>query len=115
MATATIFEKHSPWGPIEHETLYSDECRFVSTASHGGFQVTGQARKRVQALHPTWSPFNGTYGWYEEDCDAAIVVVALPELFPFSDVQRAATSILSYGLRYYSQETVAAAAAARVE
>lgn len=83
----------SPWGKITHATRYDDDIAFVSTASHGGFRVSGRSRDILIALHPDWSSHAGE-GWYEEDMAANIVVVFAWRSFPWSNVVDSCLAIL---------------------
>ena len=69
-------EDHSPWGPIQSSTSYGDGVRMVETAGHGGFLVDRAVNAGIPAHLRIAS------GAYEEDCDWALVVLALPERFP---------------------------------
>ena len=74
---------YTPWGaPDTVEPIGTDGIAFVSTPSHGGFYVPPALNSRVPAEHRAIT-FNrqGESGWYEEDCDAALVVLAFPSLF----------------------------------
>lgn len=80
-----LIGQYSPWGAIQHVTRYGDDIAFVSTSSHGGFRVTGESLGTLRALHSDWEPFLDQprdIGWYEEDCDAPVVVLCLGGMFP---------------------------------
>jgi len=64
----------TPWGPIDTVTTIAPGVRAVSTASHGGFLLDPEVNARIPA------PLRRESGAYEEDCEWAIVVVALPEV-----------------------------------
>lgn len=66
LLTPTI--KRSPWGVVQHQTNYAPGVDFVSTAGHGGFKLD----RKTNALIP--KVFRRPGGWYEEDCEYAIVV-----------------------------------------
>lgn len=73
----------TPWGaPQQIEQIGEGVC-FVRTAGHGGFFVPPELNRRVPAKWRAIS-FNGQArnGWYEEDCDAVMVVLTFPHLFP---------------------------------
>ena len=73
----------SPWGAIDHVEHVAPGIVFVSTASHGGYYLTADHNVKVPL---TWrgASFNrqGIKGWYEEDCDWALVALTFPDLFP---------------------------------
>lgn len=65
---------HTPWGKSQYSKQYVRGIVFYGTPGHGGFRVskTKQA-KMPEALRLD----NGkNCGWYEEDCDYALVVMA---------------------------------------
>lgn len=64
----------SPWGKIQHVQRVADGVWIVSTPGHGGIKLCRALnRKMGRAALPG--------GWYEEDCAAALPIVAFPELF----------------------------------
>ena len=72
--------KSSPWGHVQDCTIIAPDIMRVSTASHGGYHCTGNAQERIETLFPTFTPWAGR-GWYEEDCDWAMVALAHPQHF----------------------------------
>ena len=82
----------TPWGRAQHTHRYSVEVVQVSTASHGGFIVTGGSKLLIRALWPWFEPFTG-HGFYEEDCDWAVVVVAMQEHFTDEQVAAAVRTL----------------------
>lgn len=62
----------SPWGTVQTVTPYSEGIVFVSTASHGGYKLDRIRNAKIPA------PFRKLGGWYEEDCEYAIVHWFLP-------------------------------------
>lgn len=96
--TEPIREKeHSPWGTVqtvEKPRLADGSAlvQFVSTPSHGGYYVNEAARRMM----PYEVAHEGTFageGWYEEDCDWALVAVGLPHLFNDYEVRSAVRAI----------------------
>jgi len=79
--------KSSPWGSVQHQTNYTQGVDAVSTAGHGGFKLD----RRWNGFIP--EAFRRADGWYEEDCDAYIVVYFLP-LPEFADKKVAAEKSL---------------------
>lgn len=70
----------TPWGLADVINPYAEGLAFVSTASHGGFYIEGEYRKRI----PDWITEHNWLGstvWFEEDCDAWLVVWLIPERF----------------------------------
>lgn len=70
----------SPWGSIQHTTRVAPGIRFVSTARHGGFLLAPEQNAKI---HPAWRSADGAY---EEDCEAAIVILSFPEHFSAGQV-----------------------------
>ena len=68
--------RSSPWGSIQHAQQIAPGIWSVSTAGHGGIKLSA-ARNRAM---PADMRLHG--GWYEEDCDAALVGLVFPEAFP---------------------------------
>lgn len=97
MATTT------PWGPSQETSRIAKGITFYSTAGHGGFKLSAGRNAIIRSAikDKTWGQ-RGHDGWYEEDCDAAIVVMAFPEHFSPEKVQIAAKMIKSY----YAEDAV---------
>lgn len=76
--------KSSPWGPVQDQNSYCPGVTRVSTASHGGFAVSVSfAHKHLSEEARSRAGFHHSgYYWYEEDCDWAIPIYELPELWP---------------------------------
>ena len=85
---------HTPWGNSQTSKQYGEGLTFYGTASHGGFFVEPE-------LHATMNPalrldaggYSGATGWYEEDCEAYLVVRAFPGRFPANEVEEADQAI----------------------
>lgn len=65
----------TPWGPSQGSTKYADGIEFHTTARHGGFKLD---RARNAQVHEAWRRKGG---WYEEDCEAAIVIFTFSSVF----------------------------------
>tara|TARA_Y100000310_G_scaffold292993_1_gene322211 strand:+ start:560 stop:874 length:315 start_codon:yes stop_codon:yes gene_type:complete len=97
----------TPWGPPQTAVPFGDHIWSISTASHGGFFLDAEANARI----PKWfqdRTFNakGRDGWYEEDSDAALVVVFHAEHFPSEGVLRALTMGLSLWAQFAAEKKV---------
>ncbi|MCC8956033.1 hypothetical protein H8B02_22150 [Bradyrhizobium sp. Pear77] len=66
---------HTPWGASQGATVYAEGVEQHSTAGHGGFKLSAEENRKV---HPS---LRSTGGWYEEDCEWAIVAITFPHLF----------------------------------
>lgn len=80
---------HSPWGTIDQVDKVAEGIAFVSTPSHGGFFVSPEREKDIPVAHRAYAARWAAPGWYEEDCAAAYVVLAFPELFSEKQVELA--------------------------
>ena len=73
----------TPWGQSQTAHPHGDGITFYSTSSHGGFRVDSPTLKMMPA------PLRVAGGWFEEDCDASLVIVAFPDRFSPSEVESA--------------------------
>ncbi len=76
----TSTPRHSPWGETQQTKTYAPGIVWFSTAGHAGFWISPERRAEMSSVLRSHQPFAGT-GWYEEDCDWAIVVTAFPGCF----------------------------------
>jgi len=65
----------TPWGAAQTAKEIRPGVVIVTTASHGGVRVTGDAKNKIPPA------FRSPNGWYEEDCDWAIVAIEYVEDF----------------------------------
>lgn len=79
----------TPWGFAESETYYGRGLVFYSTPSHGGFHVAPWLLKNMPEPYRSHTPFCGQPGWYEEDCDWAVVALAFPQFFTQEELESA--------------------------
>mgnify|MGYP001559380080 FL=1 len=70
----------------DYREVFGPGVSFYGTPTHSGFHVTGQAILSIppRLRRSDYSP----YGWFEEDCDWAIVALCFPSLFPQADPSR---------------------------
>ncbi|QIG78570.1 DUF7007 domain-containing protein [Stakelama tenebrarum] len=68
-------DRWSPWGASQAGSVYAEGVVFHVTASHGGFKLDDARNAAMPATLRIES------GWYEEDCDWAMVAFGFPELF----------------------------------
>ena len=64
----------TPWGLSDYEEDYGAGIKFYETPHHGGFRVPAALNARVPEY------LRRASGWYEEDCDWAIVARFFPEV-----------------------------------
>lgn len=65
----------TPWGPSQGATWFADGIICHSTASHGGFELAAYRNAQIPIAMRSAS------GFYEEDCEWAIVAVTFPGFF----------------------------------
>ena len=78
----------SPWGAVQHAREIAPGIVSLSTAGHGGMVLSPERRAAMPPALRAFAPFAGE-GWYEEDCDVAVVMMAFPEAFEVSQVWEA--------------------------
>jgi len=87
----------TPWGRADMVTPYGRGINFYTTPAHGGFKLS----EKLNALVPEYfrnAAFAGLglKGWYEEDCDWAIVAVVFPSFFNDAEIKLANESLERY-------------------
>lgn len=73
----------SPWGTIDFVNNYAPGIDSVATPGHGGIKLD---RKMNNQVHTAWRQAGG---WYEEDCEWAIVAITFPNVFEPEMVKQA--------------------------
>lgn len=71
---------NTPWGRAQMVKHIAPGIVQVSTASHGGIQLSTERQGEVDKRFPTFIPHAGGR-WYEEDQDIAIVILTFPGIF----------------------------------
>ena len=74
---------HTPWGTAQSQRALAKGITQVSTAGHGGIKLSPE---RNAFVHEAW---RNADGWYEEDCEWAIVAVTFPDAFTGRDPEHA--------------------------
>lgn len=87
-----LLPDNTPWGEIQSVHEQGDGVVFVTTAGHGGYWLSRDRVAVVKQKFPGFEPFAG-WPWFEEDCDAAVVALAFPELFADSSLRGAVLSV----------------------
>jgi len=82
--------RDTPWGRADRVTMHAPGIHFVSTPSHGGFHLDEEHNAKVPEAWRklSWNG-RGVGGWYEEDCDWAMVALTFPDLFDAGDLVNA--------------------------
>jgi hypothetical protein len=83
----------TPWGESDDKKKYADGIVWYDTPTHGGFWISEKRLAEMPSGARSFRPWAGT-GWYEEDCDWVIAVLAFPEHFPKEEVAQAKVSFL---------------------
>jgi hypothetical protein len=86
---------NTPWGNPDSGKHIGDGIVFYSTPSHGGYRVPAEKLAEMPKALREFRTFAG-HGWYEEDCDAVIVILAFPHLFNPQHVFYAIDAVKSY-------------------
>lgn len=86
----------SPWGAPDLVEQLAMGIFDVVTPSHGGFYLEPDVNAQVPAAWRAAS-FNrqAEHGWYEEDCDAVMVVLTFPTVFAPKQVSAARQAFAS--------------------
>jgi len=79
----TKVRKTTPWGPAQTADQIAPGIVLYTTAGHGGFHLNAERNAQVRDEFKNGDAFmeQRCIGWYEEDCDAAIVIFTFPEFF----------------------------------
>jgi len=87
----------TPWGKADSVTRYERGVNFYSTPGHGGFKLSKALNERIP-LFIRQESFGGLglKGWYEEDEDAQIIIVAFGHLFADQERQSAREYLGTY-------------------
>src|ERR1700712_5170574 len=98
----------TPWGLAQSSTEIAPGITFHETASHGGYELSPARIATMPKPLREFQPFAGP-GFYEEDCDWALVALAFPQFFP-DDAREAAMRTLKRSMPEVYREFVAVAA-----
>lgn len=85
--------EYTPWGFTNHFTKLTEGITWYDTPSHGGYKVD---EFLLQTMPEKARIGFAGYGWYEEDCDAAVVIHYFPQHFTKEQVKIARELIASY-------------------
>ncbi|AQT47986.1 DUF7007 domain-containing protein [Bartonella choladocola] len=78
----------TPWGAVQNATSYGNaDIVRLDTASHGGFKISPSLNKQIPAQ------VRNNNGFYEEDCEWAIVATVFPQWFTDYENQLAESKI----------------------
>lgn len=82
----------TPWGAADYSKAVAPGITWYSTPGHGGYHVDDEQNAKIKALFPNAKIWAGN-GWYEEDCDWALVALAFPELFEAPEIRAALRTV----------------------
>ena len=87
----------TPWGTAQSAMRFARGLISYSTAGHGGLHVSSGLLARIPEYMRQAAVYGGgVNGWFEEDCESAIVIVCLPEFFPMTWRENAIGTMQSY-------------------
>jgi hypothetical protein len=96
MWTLDLEKVETPWGVSYTPETIATGIISHSTASHGGIELSPDREAEVQKKFPGFMPFCGRRGWYEEDCDWALVAITFPQHFTEENLANAKRIVESY-------------------
>jgi len=79
---------YTPWGDSQYTKIVAPGIIEYSTASHGGRHLSASRRLAMPKQFAGFQPFAGA-GWFEEDCDTAVVMLAFPKDFTAAEAKHA--------------------------
>ena len=89
-----IADVETPWGAPDNIEHVADGITWYDTPSHGGYHLSDE---RLAQLPPICRDTRAGSGWFEEDCDAAIVHLFFADEVGATETE-SATRILRAGL-----------------
>ena len=102
--TVHLVSNDTPWGKVQTAEDVAPGITLISTASHGGYRLNSVANGKVElALKKATCGGLGLKGWYEEDCDWAIVVYTFKEHFDAMHYKQAVESLKQHHSEAWKQ------------
>jgi len=89
----------SPWGKVDHVRQVGSGILEIHTPSHGGLKLS---RARNLAMP---EPYRRKGGWYEEDCEWALVALVHREMFSAAQLEHAEKVVRDLWPHEYMQVT----------
>ncbi|CAN5509757.1 hypothetical protein BH10CYA1_BH10CYA1_40590 [soil metagenome] len=92
-----LVKSATPWGTAQSAEDIAPGITKYSTASHGGYFLNKEANAKIPP-ELQWSTLNlqGLKGWYEEDCDWAIVAYTYKEYFQPAQYEHALEALAQH-------------------
>lgn len=80
----------TPWGRADYVEKYAPGINSYGTPGHGGFKLSAGRNALVDPK------VRNDKGWYEEDCDWAIVALTFPDVFDARELGYARSTVRRY-------------------
>ncbi len=80
----------TPWGKANYKKPIVPGITFYGTPSHGGIKVKAKINHRIPEY------IRKEDGWYEEDCDWAIVTFIFPQFFSWEERSQAKHTFMNW-------------------
>lgn len=84
--------RETPWGPAQDARQIAPGIIVYSTAGHGGIHLSAERMAFLPGPIRAFRTWAGL-GWFEEDCDASLVILSFPDLFPARQVASAVQQV----------------------
>ncbi len=91
----------TPWGISDSHKNISEGIDWFGTPSHGGFRLSAERLAQLPLRFKYFKPWAGA-GWFEEDCDWCVVVIAFPGFFSVEDRTNAEKTFMG-SLSYFNE------------
>ena len=91
---------HTPWGIADSVTEIAPGIIRYDTPSHGGYWLSPERVAEMPKPLREFTPWAGP-GWFEEDCDWAVVALAFPQFFPEDAIPAALKTLQRYKPEVY--------------
>jgi len=99
-----LVSSDTPWGKAQTAEDVAPGIVRYSTASHGGYRLSSALNAKVApVLKKATCAGLGSQGWYEEDCDWAIVVYTFKEYFDPPDYKAAVETLKQHHAEPWKQ------------
>lgn len=102
--TVHLISSDTPWGKVQSAKDVAPGITRIETASHGGYRLNSVANAKVElALRKGTFEGLGMKGWYEEDCDWAIVVYTFRQHFDAIEYEAAMKTLKQHHSKAWKQ------------
>lgn len=87
--------KSTPWGKVQTQRDVTEGITWVSTAGHGGLVLSDAKLREMPERYRKLNVY-GTGRYFEEDCEWALVVHALPHYFTTQELDAAKDTVRAF-------------------